>query len=140
MPPKKGRLTCSLLSANIMNMQRSLGQEIRRLRTEEGHTLRKFAELLEISAAYLSDIEHDRRRPPEKLLQRIAQALRGVGASYRALERLDTRLDAETRVWANSTPGVREMLRMVRETGRDPRELLRELEEEAEKRKGRRER
>lgn len=110
-------------------MERTLGQEIRWLRTEAGYTLRRFADKLEISAAYQSDIEHDRRRPPDRLLKRMAELLREVGASYEALERLDTRLDPEIRVWANSTPGVREMLRKVRESGRDPRELLRRLEE-----------
>lgn len=121
-------LDCSLQAAYTTNMERTLGQEIRRLRIEAGHTLRKFAEKIDISAAYQSDIEHDRRRPPEKLLRKIAGLLREVGGSYEALENLYTRLDPETRTWADSTPGVREMLRKVRELGRDPREVMRELE------------
>jgi transcriptional regulator with XRE-family HTH domain len=110
-------------------MERTLGQEIRRLRTEADYTLRKLAEKLDISAAYLSDLEHDRRRPPEHLLKKIVNLLQGVGANYETLEQLDTRLDPDIRDWANVTPGVREMLRKVRNTGHDPRELLRELEE-----------
>src|SRR5437773_12190811 len=101
-------------------MNRTLGQEIRRLRTEAGFTLRRFAEMVDISAAYQSDIEHDRRRPPEKLLRLMVEKLDEVGASYEALERLDTRLDADIKLWANATPGVREMLRTVRESGQDP--------------------
>lgn len=131
--PASSALDCSPQDAYTVDMERTLGQEIRRLRTEAGITLRKFAEKLDISATYQSDIEHDRRRPPEDLLRAIARLLRDVGATYEALERLDTRLDQETRTWANSTPGVREMLRKVRESGRDPRELIRELEDERSK-------
>ena len=112
-------------------MERTLGQEIRHLRSEAGLTLREFAKALEISAAYQSDIEHDRRRPPEPLLREMAQKLRGVGATYEGLEKMDMRLDHETKAWANATPGVREMLRRIRESGQDPREVLKALETEA---------
>lgn len=117
--------------ANMKTMERTLGQEIRHLRSEAGLTLREFAKALEISAAYQSDIEHDRRRPPEPLLREMAQKLRGVGATYEGLEKMDMRLDHETKAWANATPGVREMLRRIRESGQDPREVLKALETEA---------
>ena len=120
-------------------MQRTQGLEIRCLRMKSDYTLRAFANKLGISAAYQSDIEHDRRRPPEKLLRRMADALQHVGATYEALESLDTRLDPDIRLWANSTPGVREMLREIRESGHDPREVLRELEDAAMKRRKRKE-
>jgi len=116
-------------------MDRSLGQEIRRLRTKAEYTLRKFALDLGISAAYVSDIEHDRRRPPDQLLKRMVEILAKAGASYEALQKLDTRMDPDVRLWANATPGVREMLRMIRETGQDPREILRKLEEAEDDRK-----
>ena len=115
-------------------MSRTLGAEIRRLRTEAGITLRDFSRKLGHSAAYLSDIEHDRRRPPDPLLRQMAALLRDVGADFDTLHRLDTRLDPDLKIWANATPGVREMLRQVRDSGRDPREVLRELEKEAKKR------
>ena len=117
-------------------MDRSLGQEIRRLRTKAELTLRKFALDLGISAAYQSDIEHDRRRPPDQLLKRMVELLDKVGATYDALEKLDTRMDPDVRLWANATPGVREMLRQIRESGQDPREILRKLEEAEDGRKG----
>jgi len=116
-------------------MDRTLGQEIRRLRTEAGFTLRKFAEMLRISAAYLSDIEHDRRRPPDPQLRKIADTLHAVGATFDELVRMDTRLDPDVRAWANATPGVRDMLRKVRDVGKDPREIVTQLEEEEKKRK-----
>jgi transcriptional regulator with XRE-family HTH domain len=116
-------------------MSRTLGPEIRRLRTAAGFTLRDFAKKLGISAAYQSDIEHDRRRPPDPLLRKMVELLAHVGARYEALEELDTRMDPEIRVWANATPGVREMLRKMRDSGRDPREVIRELEGEPKKKR-----
>ena len=107
----------------------TLGPEIRRLRVEAGFTLRGFAKKLGISAAYQSDIEHNRRRPPAPLLRRMSQLLPQVGATFETLEQLDTRLDPEIRLWADATPGVREMLRKIRDSGQDPREILRKLEQ-----------
>ena len=49
------------------------------------------------------------------------------------LRQLDTRLDPDLKVWANATPGVRDMLRTVRDSGRDPREIIRKLEDESKK-------
>jgi transcriptional regulator with XRE-family HTH domain len=115
-----------------------LGQEIRRLRLESGLSLRGLGARIQASAAHLSDIEHDRRRPSEQLLRKIAFALREGGATFESLERLWTGLDAETQEWASSTPGVRALLRLVRESGREPREILRVLERsEARRRDGR---
>jgi len=130
-----GDLTCSLEAANMSDVSRTLGTEIRRLRTEAGYTLRGFAKKLNISAAYQSDIEHDRRRPPDSKLREMVQLLRSVGADFAALQQLDTRLDPDLKVWANATPGVRHMLRKVWDSGKDPREIIRSLEEES--RKGR---
>ena len=110
-----------------------MGAEIRRLRTEAGITLREFAKKLGISAAYQSDIEHDRRRPPDPLLKAMVALLRAGGANFDALRELDTRLDPDLKVWANATPGVRDMLRTVRDSGRDPRDIIRKLEAESKK-------
>ena len=60
-----------------MKTEKTLGSEIQRLRTEAGFTLRGFALKAEISAAFLSDIERDRRRPSEEYfgaLQSSSQA------------------------------------------------------------------
>lgn len=97
-----------------------LGQELRRLRKEAGITLRGLAATVEVSAAHLSDVEHDRRRPSDALLRKIARALRKVGATFEALEPLATGLDPDTREWAVSTPGVRKLLRTMKESGQDP--------------------
>ncbi len=105
-----------------------LGQEVRRRRLEAGITLRGLALKLGISAAHLSDIEHNRRRPSETLLQKIAGELRVVGATFASLEMLVTGLDQETREWAATTPGARAVLRRVLESGRSPDEIVRLLD------------
>ena len=120
--------------ANIAFMSRtkpeqSLGSEIGALRTKAGLTLREFARRIGLSAGHQSDIEHDRRRPGAEVLLRIVSELSGVGASLDVLERLNTQLDPETRRWLAETPAARQMLRAVRESNRDPREILRTLEQ-----------
>ena len=115
-----------------------LGPEVRRLRTQAGLSLRAFAAELDISAAHLSDIEHDRRRPSERLLRKIAHELRDVGAAFHSLEMLVTGLDRETREWAASTPGARAVLRKILESGQDPAGILRVLDEAFADRDGRR--
>jgi transcriptional regulator with XRE-family HTH domain len=110
----------------MRNMQSSttLGQELRRLRKEAGITLRGLAATVEVSAAHLSDIEHNRRRPSDDLLRRIARALRKAGATFESLDHLATGLDADIREWAASTPGVRKLLRTLKQSGQDPLDLL----------------
>jgi transcriptional regulator with XRE-family HTH domain len=105
-----------------------LGEEIRRLRLLAGFTLRGLAADLGVSAAHLSDIEHTRRRPSEKLLRRIAGRLRRVGATYDSLERLTSGIDAKTREWAASTPGARALLHRLLEAEQSPEEIQRALE------------
>lgn len=105
-----------------------LGEEIRRLRLLAGFTLRGLAADLDVSAAHLSDIEHNRRRPSEKLLRKIAARLRKVGATYDSLEKLLSGIDTKTRDWAASTPGARALLRRLLEADRDPQEIQRALE------------
>jgi transcriptional regulator with XRE-family HTH domain len=107
----------------------TLGEEIRRRRLEAGITLRKFAVKAGISAAHLSDVEHDRRRPSEEVLKRIAAELKRGGVTYEALDLLMPRLEPEMQEWVAETPEVRQMLRAVRESGRDPREVLRDIQQ-----------
>jgi len=106
----------------------NLGEEIRRLRLRAGFSLRGLAADLGVSAAHLSDIEHNRRRPSERLLRKIADKLRKVGATYDSLEQLISGIDTKTREWAASTPGARALLRLLLEAGRDPQEIHRALE------------
>ena len=106
----------------------NLGEEIRRLRLLAGFTLRGLAASVGVSAAHLSDIEHNRRRPSEKLLRKIAEKLKKVGGTYESLDKLISGIDTETREWAATTPGARALLRMLLEAERDPQEIHRALE------------
>jgi len=76
----------------------------------------------------MSDVEHNRRRPSEKLLRKIAEKLRKVGATYESLEKLISGIDSRTREWASETPGARALLRRLLEADRDPQEIQRALE------------
>jgi transcriptional regulator with XRE-family HTH domain len=113
----------------------TLGQEIQRLRLEAGITLRKFAELIGVSAAYVSDIEHDRRRPSADVLRRIADELKQVGATYAGLDKLNSRLEPDLQKWVSLTPSVRQMLREVKSSGSDPLDIIRQLQDNAPKKK-----
>lgn len=112
----------------------TLGQEIRRLRLKAGLTLRGLARQVGVSAAYLSDIEYDHRRPSDALLRKIANELRDAGATFESLDQLVTGIDSDTREWAAATAGVRKLLRKVRESGA-PIELILPVLEEAVARK-----
>jgi transcriptional regulator with XRE-family HTH domain len=105
-----------------------LGEEIRRLRLEAAYTLRGLAAGLEVSPAHMSDIEHNRRRPSEKLLHKIADKLRKTGVTYASLEQLLSGIDAKTREWAAETPGARALLHRLLEAEVDPQEIQRALE------------
>jgi transcriptional regulator with XRE-family HTH domain len=95
-----------------------LGGEIRRLRLEAAYTLRGLAAGLEVSAAHMSDIEHNRRRPSEKLLHQIADKLRKSGspgdpARHREARRAKAEEEGESRLRnrldARPLPGRKEM-------------------------------
>jgi transcriptional regulator with XRE-family HTH domain len=116
----------------------TLGDEIHRFRLKTGITLRQFARKAGISAAHLSDIEHDRRHPSPEALARIAAELKQVGVTYQALDRLLPRLEPEMREWVAETPEARQMLRAVRASKRNPREVLREIQELLKRQKGKR--
>ena len=49
-----------------INVEQSFGEFIAKKREEKKITLREMARLLKITPPYLSDIEKDRRNPPEK--------------------------------------------------------------------------
>ncbi|MHB8079255.1 MAG: helix-turn-helix domain-containing protein [Candidatus Krumholzibacteriia bacterium] len=102
----------------------TLSLEIRRLREQSGLSLRGLGALVGVSASHLSDIEHDRRRPSEKLLRALARELRASGATFDGLEEHLTGIDAKTLAWAAITPGVRMLFRTARESGLRPLVLL----------------
>ena len=51
------------------------GEYVKQRREKLGKTMRGFAAEVEISPAYLCDIENGNRKPPERFLEKFAQAL-----------------------------------------------------------------
>jgi transcriptional regulator with XRE-family HTH domain len=110
--------------------QESLGQTIRRLRLAADYKLREFAGLISLSAAYLSDIEHDRRNPTEDVLRNITVVLgKRLKVTYEELRSLSTRLETDLQRMVQQNPKVGQLLREVRQTGRPARDVIRELQE-----------
>jgi transcriptional regulator with XRE-family HTH domain len=67
---------------------KTLGERIRELREEKDLSLREFAKKLDLSAAFLSDVELGRRFPSDDVLARIAKLL---DQSVEELSAFDTR-------------------------------------------------
>ena len=67
---------------------KTLGQRIRELREEQDISLRELARKLDLSAAFISDIELGRRFPSEDVLVSIASKL---GTTLEDLKSHDTR-------------------------------------------------
>lgn len=68
MPPKN-------VTAEELRERRRVGATLRRIRTLRGWKLGEFASKIDISYAYLSNIEAGRKPLPDHLLARCAQAL-----------------------------------------------------------------
>jgi len=71
---------------------KTLGQKIRELREAKDLSLRELAKQLEVSAAFLSDIELSRRFPSDKVLGSMARLL---GTSLEDLRGYDARFPIE---------------------------------------------
>ncbi len=57
-------------------MKKTLGQRIRELREDRDQSLRELARSLDVSAAFMYDVELGRRYPTDELLAKIAKKLR----------------------------------------------------------------
>ena len=67
---------------------KTLGERIRELREQRDLSLRELATRIEVSAAFMSDVELGRRHPSDKHMVAVAQAL---GTSLEELQEYDTR-------------------------------------------------
>ena len=67
---------------------KTLGERIRELREERDLSLRELATKIEVSAAFMSDVELGRRHPSDKHMVAVARAL---GTSLEDLQQFDTR-------------------------------------------------
>lgn len=96
----------------------TLGEAIRYLRAKRGMTLRALARKLDVSAPFLSDVEHNRRRTDK--LKEFAEAL---GVEFAQLEERDGRLPADLKDWISSTPGLVTLLKAMRASGKTTAQL-----------------
>ena len=81
----------SLISLHHM-ATKTLGQRIRELREQKDLSLRELAKQIEVSAAFLSDVELGRRYPSDKVLKSIAEKL---DTAIEDLREYDTRPPVE---------------------------------------------
>lgn len=114
-------------------MKMTLGERIRELR--EGHdlSLRELARKLDVSAAFMSDVELGRRFPSEELLGRIARVLK---TPLQDLKAHDARPPVdEIRRRAAHSPNYGFAMRRLVEEGLSAEELEEALKEILEKRR-----
>lgn len=90
-----------------------LGEKIRELRIAKGITLRGLARAIGVSAPFLSDVEHGRRRPTEDRLDAMANVL---GCKPSELEDLSLTREAARRLERDP-----ELLKLIRHCLREPR-------------------
>lgn len=69
----------------MSDINQTLGEFIREVRTRQGVSLRELARRADISANFLKDIEYDRRSPSEPILLVLAKALNVPATRLREL-------------------------------------------------------
>lgn len=112
---------------------KTLGQYIRELRDAPDISLREFAQMLGLSATFVSDIELGKRHPSDEVLAKMAKIL---GVSVTELKKHDTRPPVdEMKQIAASNPGYAFAFRQVIEKKVSPEELLKLVAGKAPKKK-----
>lgn len=115
---------------------KTLGQRIRELREENSLSLRDVARSLEVSAAFLSDVELGRRYPSDKHMLTLAKALR---TSLEDLKQFDTRPPIqEFRRLTNSNPEYGFAVRRMMDQKISAKELLAFIDQRNERKSKRR--
>ena len=78
----------TMLKEGSVNVMKTLGERIRELREERDLSLRELGSKIQVSAAFLSDVELGRRYLSDKNMLAVVRAL---GASLEELKQFDTR-------------------------------------------------
>src|SRR6266516_3986092 len=107
-----------------MNSGKTLGKRLKQERERTGVSLRKQAESLGISPAYLVDIEKDRRLPTEELLQKIADLL---DVPVSAFDEFFPETPKAVRDWLEGNPLFARIARFLRKAP-NPEEVVENLE------------
>jgi transcriptional regulator with XRE-family HTH domain len=112
---------------------KNLGQRIREIREEKDFSLRELAKKIQVTPAFLSDVELGRRNLSEKNLQIIAKALE---TSLDDLRTHDTRFPVEDlKRLATSDPRYGLAFRKVIDNKIKPQDLLAFIEKKSENKK-----
>jgi transcriptional regulator with XRE-family HTH domain len=99
-------------------MSRTIGEKIRKLRKQKGHTLEKLGELTESSKSYIWELEN--KNPPRPSADKIAKIASALGVTSDYL--LDTRESAPAsdvvdqaffRKYRNMDPNTKERIRQM---------------------------
>jgi len=112
---------------------KSLGQRIRELRDENDLSLRELSTKAQVSRAFLSDIELDRRSPSDNILRALATAL---GTTFEDLKQLDNRPTLEEirrRVLVNPKLGF--AFRRLLDENVSPEDLVKLADDKAKRKK-----
>jgi transcriptional regulator with XRE-family HTH domain len=111
---------------------KTLGERIRELREKKDLSLRELAKKLDLSAAFLSDVELGRRFPSDDVLRKIAKQL---NQTVEELKTFDTRAPIEAlKRLISSNPLMGVALRRVVEKNVSANDLI-ELLKKVEKKK-----
>ena len=113
---------------------KTLGEQIRELREQRDFSVRELAKKLEVSAAFLSDVELGRRYPSDDVLKRLASKL---GTQVDELKKYDSRAPVqELKRMAASDPAMGFALRRVVDGGISSKDLFEFLKQHEKKSKG----
>lgn len=108
---------------------KTFGERIRELRDEKDVSLRELAKKLDVSAAFLSDIELGRRYPSDKVLVKISEAL---GVTNEDLKSYDTRAPIEDlKRLTNANPQYGFALRQVVDKNISAEDLIKFVEDKS---------
>lgn len=112
-------------------LPKSLGETIKEARLKLGHSLRKFAELVEVAPAFMSDIELGRRYPSDDVLQRMASKLGMPFDELKALDGRESVTELKKMVQGNAQWGLafRTFNEQVKKNGMTPEEFVRKMSE-----------
>jgi transcriptional regulator with XRE-family HTH domain len=112
-------------------LPKSLGETIKEARLKLGHSLRKFAELVGVAPAFMSDIELGRRFPSDDVLQKIAGVLGIPFPELKALDGRESVTEIKRMVQGNAQWGLafRTFNEQVKKNGMTPEEFVRKMSE-----------
>ena len=99
---------------------KTLGEALRYAREQKGLTLRALARAVEVSAPFVSDLEHNRRTTTD---ERLADFAKHLGLDVEELQRRSGKIPQDIQDWIKANPEMVQLLKDIRASGRSPQEL-----------------